>query len=39
LRQEFLNPFFEALGWDVFKKIPILNVFEVAYEASAEEEV
>ena len=33
LRQEFLNPFFEALGWDAFNKQGATEVFkEVVHE-------
>jgi len=35
LRQEFLNPFFEALGWDVFNKQGYAESYkEVIHEAS-----
>jgi hypothetical protein len=36
LRLEFLNPFFESLGWDVSNKAGLTEVFEsVNYEKSA----
>jgi hypothetical protein len=39
LRQEFLNPFFEALGWDVFNKKGYGEAYkEVIHEASFEVE-
>ncbi|MCX6035152.1 MAG: restriction endonuclease subunit M, partial [Chloroflexi bacterium] len=39
LRQEFLNPFFEALGWDVFNKQSYAEAYkEVIHEASQEVE-
>ena len=39
LRLEFLNPFFEALGWDVFNKKSYSERFkEVLHEASVEVE-
>ncbi len=39
LRQEFLNPFFEALGWDVFNKQGYAEAYkEVIHEASLEVE-
>ncbi len=39
LRQEFLNPFFEALGWDVFNQHGYAeNYKEVIHEASLEVE-
>ena len=35
LRQEFLNPFFEALGWDMFNKQGYAEAYkEVIHEAS-----
>ncbi len=39
LRQEFLNPFFEALGWDVLNKLDFIEAYkEVIHEASREVE-
>jgi hypothetical protein len=39
LRREFLDPFFEALGWDVFNKKSYSERFkEVLHEASVEVE-
>ncbi len=39
LRQEFLNPFFEALGWDIFNKQSYAEAYkEVIHEASQEVE-
>ncbi len=39
LRQEFLNPFFEALGWDIFNKRSYAEAYkEVIHEASQEVE-
>jgi len=39
LRREFLDPFFEALGWDVFNKKRYSERFkEVLHEASVEVE-
>jgi hypothetical protein len=39
LRQEFLNPFFEALGWDVFNQQGYAEAYkEVIHEASLEVE-
>jgi len=39
LRQEFLNPFFEALGWDLFNKQGYAEAYkEVIHEASQEVE-
>ena len=39
MRQEFLNPFFEALGWDVFNKQGFVEAYkEVIHEASSEVE-
>jgi len=39
LRQEFLNPFFEALGWDVFNKQGYAEAYkDVIHEASLEVE-
>jgi hypothetical protein len=39
LRQEFLNPFFEALGWDVFNNQGYAEAYkEVIHEASLEVE-
>ena len=36
LRQEFLNPFFEALGWDVYNKKGYAEAYkEVIHEAGA----
>ena len=35
LRQEFLNPFFEALGWDVYNKKGYADAYkEVIHEAA-----
>ncbi len=35
LRQEFLNPFFEALGWDVYNKKGHADAYkEVIHEAA-----
>jgi predicted type IV restriction endonuclease len=39
LREEFLNPFFEALGWDMFNKKGFGEAYkEVIHEASQEVE-
>ena len=39
LRQEFLNPFFEALGWDVYNRQGYSEAYkEVIHEASVEVE-
>ena len=38
LRQEFLNPFLEALGWDVYNKHNYAEAYkEVIHEASHDE--